>query len=129
MNDPSIFEALKNVAKLKDVLRDAEGMREQVEKMNEELTARTVEGDAGAGAVRVVMNGKMDVLRVRLDRPLLAALTSAGDETDQAMIEELLAAAFNAASSKVRQAVGEEMQRMTGGLNLPPGVGQLFGAG
>ena len=50
MNDPSIFEALKNVAKLKDVLRDAEGMREQVEKMNEELTARTVEGDAGAGA-------------------------------------------------------------------------------
>ena len=126
MNEPGLLEALKNMAKMKDVLRDAEGMRRQMEKMQEELAARTVEGDAGAGAVRVVMNGKLEVLRVHLDRPLLTALAGDGESTDQAMIEELIAAAVNTASEKARQLVAEEMQRLTGGLNLP-GLGPLLG--
>ena len=126
MNDPGLFQALKSVAKLKDVLRDAGGMREQMEKMNEELAARTVEADAGAGAVRVVMNGKMEVVRVQLDAPLLTALAGSGDAADQTMIEELIAAAVNAASVKAREVVGEEMQRMTGGLDLP-GLSQMLG--
>jgi hypothetical protein len=111
---------------MKDVLRDAEGMRKQMEKMQEELAAKTVEGDAGAGAVRVVMNGKLEVLRVHLDRPLLTALAGDGESTDQAMIEELIAAAVNTTSEKARQLVAEEMQRLTGGLNLP-GLGPLLG--
>lgn len=127
MNEPGFFEAMKNVAKMKDVLRDTEGMRQQLEKIQEELVARTVEGDAGAGAVRVVMNGKLDVLRVHLDRPMLMALASDGKEADQTMIEELIAAAVNAAATKARDMAAEEMQRVTGGLNLP-GLGPLFGA-
>ena len=126
MNDPGLFQALKNVAKLKDVLRDAGGMREQMEKMNEELAARTVEADAGAGAVRVVMNGRMEVVRVQLDAPLLTSLAGSGDAADQTMIEELIAAAVNAASIKAREVVGEEMQRITGGLDLP-GLSQMLG--
>ena len=125
MNDPGLFQNLKNVAKLKDVLRDAGGMQEQFEKMNQELAARTVEGNAGAGAVRVVMNGKMEVVRVHLDRPLLSAMAGAGDETDQSMMEELIAAATNDASAKAREVVGEEMQRITGGFDLP-GLSQLM---
>jgi len=125
MNDSGLFQNLKNVAKLKDVLRDAGGMQEQFEKMNQELAARTVEGNAGAGAVRVVMNGKMEVVRVHLDRPLLSAMAGAGDETDQSMMEELIAAATNDASAKAREVVGEEMQRITGGFDLP-GLSQLM---
>lgn len=133
-----MFDNLKNLGSL---MAQAGQLREKFEQLQNELANKTVEGDAGAGAVRVVMNGKFEVLSVRLDRPLLAVLTGAvgaGGESgttasdgsgsaagDTQMIEELIAAAFNAAALKAQQLVKQEMAGLTGGMNLP-GLSQLL---
>jgi len=130
-----MFDNIKNLAGLMGQMGE---MRARAEKMQEELGRRTVEGDAGAGAVRVVMNGRMEVLSVRLDRPMLASLAADGDnsggnsggnfggEADQRVIEDLIAAAFNDASMKARDLMQEEMSKATGGLNIP-GLDKMLG--
>lgn len=118
-----MFDNLKNLAGLMGQMGE---LRAKAEKMQEELAKKTVEGDAGAGAVRVVMNGKLDVLSVHLDRPLVAAMASGGGQADHQVIENLIAAAFNDACAKAREMIRQEMSRATGGLNIP-GLDKLLG--
>jgi DNA-binding YbaB/EbfC family protein len=117
-----MFDNLKNLA---GIVGQARQMREKLEELQAELARKTVEADSGAGAVRVVMNGRFEVLSVKLDRPLLAVLAGAGPEADQQMIEELIAAAVNAAMAKAQDLARQEMAQMTG-LDLP-GLGVLPG--
>jgi DNA-binding YbaB/EbfC family protein len=123
-----MFGNLKNLAGLMSQMGD---LREKAEAMQRELEKKTVEGDAGAGAVRVRMNGKNEVLGVELDQNMIAALAAspgASGGTDKKVIEELIAAAFNDAQAKVRGLLQEEVQKATGGMNLP-GIEKLFGGG
>lgn len=113
-----MFKNLKNLGQLASMLGNAKEMREKVEQMQAELARKTVEAESGAGAVRVTVNGKFDVLAVRFDRPLLATLVGEGDDADTQMIEDLVAAAVNAAMEKARQLAQEEMAKVTGGLDL-----------
>jgi DNA-binding YbaB/EbfC family protein len=84
-----------------------------MQRMQEELANLEVEGQSGAGLVRIVMTCKHDVKRVAIDPSLV------GD--DKEMLEDLVAAAFNDAARKVEAAVAEKMGGMTAGLGLPPG--------
>lgn len=120
-----MFDNLKNLA---GALGQAKQLREKYQQLLEELERRTVEGEAGAGAVRVVVNGKFEVLRVHLDRPLLRSLTGAGDDADDELIEDLIAASVNAALAKARELVQQQMSQLTGGLNIP-GMESLLGPG
>ena len=126
MDDPGLFNILRNATKVKDLMRRAGDLRGQLEQLKEDLARRTVEGESGAGAVRVVMNGQMQVVSVKLDKPLLATLADDGKETDQRMVEDLIAAAVNAAVANARQMVSAEMSRVTGGMDLP-GLDGLLG--
>jgi DNA-binding YbaB/EbfC family protein len=126
MEEPGFLNLFKNVPKFKQMLQQAGDMRDRLAQLESQLAERQVEGEAGAGAVRVVMNGKMQVLQVRLDRPLLASLAPEGSGQDQQIIEELIAAAVNAAGAKAREMIEQEMRKATGGLDLP-GLGGLFG--
>lgn len=121
-----MFENFKNLAAM---MGQAKQIRQKMEELQARLAERTVEGDAGAGAVRVTVNGKLEVLRVAVDRPLVAALAGQGSDADQAMVEELIAAACNAALTKAREMMQEELREMTGGMNLPgmPDMGQFLG--
>ena len=87
-------------------------MMQKAQKMQEELAATEVEGQAGAGLVKVVMTGKHDVKRVTIDPSLLA--------DDRDMLEDLLAAAFNDAVRRVESTQQQKMAGLTGGM-LPPG--------
>jgi DNA-binding YbaB/EbfC family protein len=118
-----MFENLRNLGALMGQARE---LREKMERMQNELARKTVEADSGAGAVRVVMNGRLEVVSVKLDRPLLAVLAGEGKDADQQMIEDLIAAAVNAALQKAQLLVREEMGRLTGDLNLP-GMDKLLG--
>ena len=124
-----MFDNLKNMAGMMGQMRQ---MRQQMEQMQQDLARKTVEADSGAGAVRVVMNGRFQVLSIHLDQPLLATLTGSGEssseESDNRMIEDLIVAAMNAALAKAQEMVAQEMQRLTGGLNLP-GLDKLLGSG
>jgi nucleoid-associated protein EbfC len=118
-----MFDNFKNLASL---MSQAGQLKEKLADIQEQLAARTVEADAGAGAVRVVMNGKLEVQRVELDRAMIRTLAGEGDDADQQMIEELITAAMNAATAKVREMIQQEFAGLTGGLNLP-GMDNLLG--
>lgn len=87
-------------------------MMQKAQKMQEELAATEVEGQAGAGLVKVTMTGKHDVKRVSIDPSLLA--------DDRDMLEDLVAAAFNDAVRRVESTQQQKMAGLTGGM-LPPG--------
>ena len=98
---------------LAGLMRQAQQMQESMRKLQEELASAEVEGESGAGMVKVTMTCKHDVRRVSIDPSLL------GD--DKEMLEDLVAAAVNDAARKVEAAVQEKMGSVAGGLGLPPG--------
>ena len=114
-----MFEQFKNLSSL---MKNAGQIREKAEQIKAELERKTVEGESGGGAVRVIMNGKMRVLRIDLDQPMMAGL--GGD--DKVMVEELITAAVNNAVDKVQDMIAEQMRELTGGMNLP-GMENLLG--
>ena len=118
-----MFDNLKNMA---SVLGQAKDFQEKLQAVQAELARKTVEADAGAGAVRVVANGKLEIVSVHLDRPLLATLAGDGSDQDQQMIEALITAATNAALAKARELIQQEVSKIAGGLNLP-GMSQMLG--
>jgi DNA-binding YbaB/EbfC family protein len=95
------------------LMKQAQMMQENMRRMQESLGSMEVEGQSGAGMVKVQMNGKHEVKRVSIDPSLV------GD--DKEMLEDLLIAAFNDAARKVEAAVSEKMAGMTAGLGLPAG--------
>lgn len=118
-----MFDNLKNLAGL---LGQAGQMKEKFDEIQAQLGRKTVEAEAGAGAVCVVMNGRFEVLAVRLDPLMISTLAGVGADADRQMIEELIAAAVNAAVLKVQQLLKTEMASLTGGLNIP-GLDKMLG--
>ncbi len=108
-----MFDNLKNIGQMMKMASEAKA---KAAEMQAELEKKIVEGEAGAGAVRVTMNGRGRVLRVDLDTNLLAGMTAGGD--DKTMVEELIAAAVNDAGAKVQTLMQEEMSKLTGGMDL-----------
>jgi len=101
-------------AQLAGLMKQAQQMQENMRKLQDELASVEVEGQSGAGMVKVTMTCRHDVKRVKIDPSLLA------DEKD--MLEDLVAAAINDAARKVEAAVQGKMSALTGGLGLPPGM-------
>jgi DNA-binding YbaB/EbfC family protein len=124
-----MFDQLKNLKGLASLLGGSEEIRQRFEQIQSELDRMRVTGEAGAGAVRVTVNGKYRVMRVELDPVMLGSLAGGADDAqmDREMIEQLVAGATNAAQDKAKDQIGQYMQRLTGGLNLDlPGLDQLL---
>lgn len=103
---------MKNLGQL---MKQAQEMQEKMAEMQESLAAIEVEGSAGAGLVKVTLNGKGEMRRLRID-PTLAN----PDEAE--VLEDLVVAAHNDAKGKIEARVQEETQKLMGGLPLPPGM-------
>jgi hypothetical protein len=99
---------------LAGLMKQAQQMQDNMRKMQEQLASVEVEGQAGAGMVKVVMTCKHDVKRVSIDPSLV------GD--DKEMLEDLVAAAVNDAVRRVEATVQEKMGGLTAGMGLPPGM-------
>ncbi|MCD6041043.1 MAG: protein ybaB [Burkholderiales bacterium] len=95
------------------LMKQAQQMQENMRRMQEQLGTLEVEGQSGAGMVKVQMTCKHEVKRVSIDPSLF------GD--DREMLEDLVAAAFNDASRRVESTIAEKMSGMTAGLGLPGG--------
>jgi DNA-binding YbaB/EbfC family protein len=93
-------------------------MQENMRKLQEQLAGVEVEGQSGAGLVKVVMTCKHDVKRVSIDPSLL------GDDKD--MLEDLVAAAFNDAVRRAEATTQEKLGSLTAGMGLPPGFKMPF---
>lgn len=103
---------------LDDLMKQAQQVQENMQKMQEQLAQAEVEGNAGAGLVRVVMNGRHDVKKVELDQSLM--------EEEKSMLEDLLAAAVNDAVRRVEEQNKSKLSELTGGMQMPPGFKMPF---
>jgi len=98
---------------LGNLMQQAQKMQEKMQKMQQEVANLEVQGESGAGMVKVTMTGRHDVKRVSIDDSLL--------NEDKEILEDLIAAAVNDAVRKVEQESKQGMSGLTDGLNLPPG--------
>jgi len=99
---------------LAGLMKQAQAMQDNLKRAQDELALLEVEGQSGAGLVKVVMTCKHDVKRVTIDPSLLA--------DDKDMLEDLVAAAFNDAVRRAETVSNEKMGKLTAGLPLPPGM-------
>jgi len=121
-----MFDQFKAMKDLTSMLGNMGELREKAEQFKAEMARKTAEADAGAGAVRVTVNGAMEVVSVTLDPAMIGALAGEGSEADKAVIEDLIVAATNEALARMRDIMAQEMSKLTGGMNLP-GMENLLG--
>lgn len=103
---------MKNIAGL---MKQAGQMQKKMEEMQASLEAMSIPGTAGAGMVTLTITGKGELKSIRID-PKLA------DPAEMEMLQDLIVAAFADARRKMEATAAEEMQKVTGGLNLPAGM-------
>ena len=99
---------------LGQLMKQAQKLQEDMQQAQNELASMEVEGEAGAGMVRVTMTGRHDVRSVRIDADLMSE--------DKEMLEDLIAAAVNDAVHKVEARTRDRFSGLGSGLNLPPGM-------
>ena len=103
---------MKNLGQM---MKQAQEMQGKIQELQERLNQMEISGSAGGGMVQVTLTGKGEMRAIKID-PSLA------DPEDIEVLEDLVVAAVNDARTKVEQQAAEEMQKLTGGLNLPPGI-------
>ena len=103
-----------DLGKMKEMMSQAKVMQEQME---QKLSSTVVEAEAGAGMVRVRMNGKKELLKLRIDPSAVSGLSSGPQDVE--MLEDLIVAAVNDAGRKAEEALQGQLKGMLGGLNLP----------
>ena len=96
------------------MMKQAQQMQSKMADMQEQLDAAELKGASGGGLVVVTMNGKGDVRGVWIDPSLMSG--------DKEIVEDLVAAACTDAKSRVDKHASEEMKKLTGGIELPPGM-------
>ncbi|MDY6815132.1 MAG: YbaB/EbfC family nucleoid-associated protein [Pseudomonadota bacterium] len=101
-----------------DMMKKAQQMQEEMKKAQEEIARTEVTGEAGAGLVKVTMNGRHDVSRVEIDPSLMSE--------EKEILEDLLAAAVNDAVRRVEANQKEKMSGMMSGMGMPPGFKMPF---
>ncbi|MGB2130324.1 MAG: YbaB/EbfC family nucleoid-associated protein [Marinobacterium sp.] len=101
-----------------NLMKQAQKMQEEMQKAQEEIQRAEVNGESGAGLVKITMNGRHDVKAVEIDASLM--------EEDKEILEDLIAAAINDAVRKVEQNTQDRMSKVTSGMGMPPGFKMPF---
>mgnify|MGYP000716482501 FL=1 len=103
---------------LGDLMKQAQEVQEKMQQAQQELASMEVEGESGAGLVKIVMTGRHDVRRVHIDSTLLSE--------EKEILEDLIAAAMNDAVRRVELRQQEQMSSLTGGIAMPEGFKMPF---
>src|SRR5256714_15155681 len=110
-----MFDALKNLGNLGDLMRKAQEMKGKMAQMQEDLAKKSVSADAGGGMVEATVNGRLELLKLRIDKSKI-------DASDTEMLEEVIVAAVPAAQIKALEMSQAEMQKIASDMGLPPGA-------
>ncbi|QJA06394.1 YbaB/EbfC family nucleoid-associated protein [Thermosulfurimonas marina] len=97
---------------MQQLMKQVQKIQKKIAQLQEELAERTVEASAGGGMVTAVVNGRQEVVEVRIDPEIFQS-------GDKEMLEDLIVAAVNEALRRSQEMVQEEMAKITGGLNIP----------
>jgi DNA-binding YbaB/EbfC family protein len=106
----------KEIGQLAGMMGQMPRIREEMEKLQQRLPQLSAEGDAGAGMVKVRVNGRLDVTACVISEEMMKL-------GDREMLEDLIRGATNQAIAKVRQQIADETTKMASNLGLPPGMG------
>jgi len=97
---------------LGNILKQAQQMHTKITQLQEEMAKKTVEASSGGGMVNIVMNGKQEILSVKIDPEVV-------NREDVEMLQDLILAGVNEAIRKSHEMMAEEMKKITGGLSIP----------
>ena len=100
---------MKNMGKL---MKQAQQLQSKMAKLQEEMADKTIEATAGGGMIKVVANGKQEIVSIHIEKEVV-------DPEDVDMLQDLILAAVNEALTRSQSMVSEEMSKLTGGLNIP----------
>src|SRR5437763_8170845 len=100
-----MFDALKNLGNLRDLMSKAQKMQAQMQQLQEEMAKRTVNADAGGGMVTATVNGRLEVTAVKIDRSKI-------DVNDTEMLEDMIVSAIRAAQAKAAAEMATEMHKL-----------------
>ena len=95
-----------------DMMKQAQQLQSKMLKMQEEMAEKTVETSAGCGMVKIVANGKQQIMSIQIEKEVV-------DPEDVEMLQDLILSAINEALTKSQEMVAAEMSKLTGGLNIP----------
>ena len=110
-----MFDALKGLGNLPGLMAKAREMQDKMKAMQEDLARRQVTADAAGGMVEATVNGRLELVKLRIDPSKI-------DPTDTEMLEDVIVAAVAAAQNKASDTAKEEMQKMAAEMGLPPGM-------
>lgn len=110
----SMFDGL-NLGNMGELMKKARQMQEQMKQMQEDLGRRQTTADAGGGMVQATVNGRMELIKLRIDKTKF-------DPTDTEMLEDLIVAAVGGAQRRAAESMREEMEKTAGDMGLPPGL-------
>lgn len=111
-----MFDALKNLGGLGEMMKKAQEMQGKMQVMQEELGRKQITAEAAGGLVSATVNGKLQLVKLRIDKAKLI------DPDDTEFLEDVIVAAVSAAQNQAADLIKNEMAKITGGLNLPPGL-------
>jgi len=97
---------------MNNMMKQMQKMQKKMEELQTQIDATEIEATAGGGAVKVVVNGKKEVLDIKIDPSVV-------DPEDVEMLQDLVIAAVNEAIRKAEEFSSEEMKKITGGMNIP----------
>ncbi|HMA84954.1 MAG TPA: YbaB/EbfC family nucleoid-associated protein [Desulfosalsimonadaceae bacterium] len=100
---------MKNMGKM---MKQAQQLQNKMEKLQEEMADKTIEASAGGGMVKAVANGRQQIVSISIEKEVV-------DPEDVEMLQDLIVAAVNDALTQSQQMVSEEMNKLTGGMNIP----------
>jgi DNA-binding YbaB/EbfC family protein len=95
-----------------NIMKQAKKMQEQIGQLQQELEAKTIEAQAGGGMVRVAVNGKFNIVSIKIEKDVV-------NPEDIEMLQDLIAAAVNEGIRKAQEMASAEMAKITGGLGIP----------
>jgi DNA-binding YbaB/EbfC family protein len=110
-----MLDALKNLGNLNSLMTKAKEMQDKFRAMQEELAKKTVTADAAAGMVQATVNGRLELVKLRIDK-------SKVDVNDTEMLEDVIVAAVAAAQARAAEMMKAEMSKAAGEMGLPPGI-------
>ncbi len=106
------FQGFPKNGNMNNMMKQVQKLQKQMEDMQENLKQQEVEANAGGGAVKAVVNGNKELIRIEIDKDVV-------DPDDVEMLQDLVVAAVNEALRTAEQKMNSEMSKLTGGLNIP----------
>jgi DNA-binding YbaB/EbfC family protein len=103
---------MEKVQNIGNIMKQAKKMQEQMGQLQQELEKKTVEAQAGGGMVKVVVNGRFEIVSLKIEKDVV-------NPEDIEMLQDLIAAAVNEGIRKAQEMAAQEMAKITGGLNIP----------